>query len=114
MFKFGEIYYAKLPIQINSSVQQGIRPVLVVSNNKNNYYSTVISVVPLTSSKHKHDLPTHVNINGYGLPKPSIALCEQVMPLDKHRILEKVGEIDNQEIYYSIQRAMMIQLNMAS
>ena len=92
----------------------GNKAVLVVSNDKNNYFSTVISVVPLTSSDSKHNLPTHVKLDGFGLLKPSIALCEQVMPLDKHRILEKVGTIDSQEIFYSIQRAMMIQLNMAS
>lgn len=114
MYKFGEIYYAKLPIHVNSRIQQGIRPVLIVSNDKNNYFSTVISVIPLTSSEAKHNLPTHVNIIGYGLSKPSIALCEQIMPLDKNRLLEKVGEINDQELHYSIQRAMMIQLNMAS
>lgn len=47
MYKFGEIYFAKLPVQIDSRIQQGYRPVLVVSNDKNNYYSTVLSVVPL-------------------------------------------------------------------
>lgn len=61
MYKFGEIYFAKLPVQIDSRIQQGYRPVLVVSNDKNNYYSTVLSVVPLTSSKSKHQLPTHVD-----------------------------------------------------
>ena len=55
-----------------------------------------------------------MDIIGYGLSKLSIALCEQIMPLDKNRLLEKVGEINDQELQYSIQRAMMIQLNMAS
>lgn len=114
MHKYGEIYLAKLPVQTESRVQQGYRPVLVVSNDKNNYYSTVISVVPLTSSQTKHHLPTHVELDGFGLEKPSIALCEQIMPIDKHRIGEKIGKIDNPYIFDSLQRAMMVQLNMAS
>ncbi|MBO5377599.1 MAG: type II toxin-antitoxin system PemK/MazF family toxin [Ruminiclostridium sp.] len=61
MYKFGEIYFANLPVQPDSRVQQGYRPVLVVSNDKNNYYSTVVSVVPLTSSRTKRHLPTHIN-----------------------------------------------------
>lgn len=114
MFKFGEIYYAKLPVQPNSRVQQGYRPVLVVSNDKNNYYSTVVTVVPLTSSTTKHPLPTHVQIEGFGLLKSSTALCEQIMPLDKYRLVQKIGCIDKHEIFENLQRAMMIQLNMAA
>ena len=114
MYKFGEIYFANLPVQPDSRVQQGLRPVLVVSNDKNNYYSTVVSVVPLTSSCTKHNLPTHVTLNGFGLSKPSIALCEQIMPLNKHRLMEKVGTIDSKKVFNLLQRAMMVQLNMAA
>lgn len=114
MYKFGEIYLAKLPIQPDSRVQQGFRPVLVVSNDKNNYFSTVLSVIPLTTSHTKHRLPTHVLLKGFGLIKPSIALCEQIMPLDKHRLTEKVGEINDPIVFDSLQRAMMIQLNMVA
>lgn len=114
MYKFGEIYFANLPVQPDSRVQQGYRPVLVVSNDKNNYYSTVVSVVPLTSSRTKRHLPTHIKLDGFGLIKPSIALCEQIMPIDKHRIGEKIGQIDNPVVFNSLQRAMMVQLNMAS
>lgn len=114
MYKYGEIYYANLPIQPNSQIQQGIRPVIVVSNDKNNYYSTVVHVVPLTAKTTKHNLPTHVKVNGFGLSKPSIALCEQIIPIDKCRIMEKVGFIDNPNVYNSIQKAMMIQLNIVA
>lgn len=114
MHKFGEIYLAKLPVQPNSRVQQGFRPVLVVFNDKNNYFSTVLSVVPLTTSYTKHKIPTHVILEGFGLSKSSIALCEQIMPIDKHRLIEKVGEIDDPTVFDSLQRAMMVQLNMVA
>ena len=114
MHKFGEIYLAKLPVQPDSSIQQGLRPVLVVSNDKNNFFSSVVTIVPLTTSFTKHRLPTHVIIDGFGLYKPSTALCEQIMPLDKQRLLFKIGTIDNQNTIDSLQAAMMIQLNIVA
>ena len=66
-----------------TSVQGGVRPVIVVSNNKANTYSSVITVVPLTSRIYKKRyLPTHVFISKYdmtGIRKGSLALAEQVM-----------------------------------
>ena len=44
MYKFGEIYMAALPVAINSNIQQGTRPVIIVSNDKNNCFSTVVNV----------------------------------------------------------------------
>ena len=114
MCKFGDIYLANLPVVSGSCVQQGIRPVIVVSNDKNNIYSTMISVVPLTSKMSKHNLPTYVFIRGYGLSKPSIILAEQVRPLDKSDLLTHIGTIVDLPMRNKIQRAMMIQLNMVA
>ena len=50
MYKFGEIYLAKLPIQPDSRVQQGFRPVLVVSNDKNNYLNILFNLLNITST----------------------------------------------------------------
>ena len=47
----GDILWADLGMFPTTSVQGGVRPVIVVSNNKANTYSSVITVVPLTSSK---------------------------------------------------------------
>ena len=46
----GDILWADLGMFPTSSVQGGVRPVIVISNNKANTYSSVITVVPLTSS----------------------------------------------------------------
>ena len=53
MCNIGDIYYAVLPVIKGSQVQQGVRPVLIVSNNKANQYSPIITVIPLTSSVNK-------------------------------------------------------------
>lgn len=112
MCKFGDLYYANLPTLPGSQIQNGIRPVLVVSNDKNNLYSPVISIVPLTGSCTKHPLPTHVPIQGYGLSKPSFILAEQIQSLDKCRLLGQIGSVRDNDKRNEIQNALMIQLNM--
>ena len=80
----GDILWADLGMFPTTSVQGGVRPVIVVSNNKANTYSSVITVVPLTSRIYKKRyLPTHVFISKYdmtGIRKGSLALAEQVEP----------------------------------
>ncbi len=111
MCNYGDIYVAALPVRRKSSIQQGRRPVLVVSNDKNNLFSSVITVVPLTTKRKKHSMPTHVPLSGFGLAKPSVALCEQIITLDSYSLGVKIGSIDTDSMK-SIKKAMMIQLNL--
>lgn len=113
MCKFGDIYYADLPELTESSVQQGQRPVLIVSNNKFNQYSTMVSIAPLTSKLGKHNIPTHVHISGYGLQKESIILFEQTMVLDKSRLHGQIGSVKDQPMFEKIAKALKIQFNLA-
>ena len=83
MLHFGDIYYADLSaIPDDMHVQYGRRPVIVVSNDACNYYSSAITIVPLTSQLKKLNMPTHVLIQGNGLEVPSMALCEQIMTIN--------------------------------
>lgn len=88
MCRRGDVYYVDFGHNIESCKQSGIRPAVIVSNNRANFYSPVITVVPLTSRIHKkRSLPTHVYIPrgcGTGLPKSSMALAEQVETIDKN------------------------------
>ena len=62
----GDILYADLGVQYQGSMQGGMRPVVVVSNNKANKHSTVITVGPLSTKIYKNpSLPTHVFISAY-------------------------------------------------
>ncbi|WP_211750445.1 type II toxin-antitoxin system PemK/MazF family toxin [Paenibacillus sp. Marseille-Q4541] len=76
------------------SEQGGIRPVVVTSNDKGNYYSPVVSVVPVTT-KPKKTLPTHVKLNAieFGLNEDSTLLFEQKKSIDKSRLMYKVAEL---------------------
>lgn len=94
----GDILYVDMGRQYQGSMQGGMRPVVVVSNNMANRHSTVITVVPLsTKINKKRNLPTHVFVSAYrseGINQHSIALCEQVTALDYGRIIENMGKVD--------------------
>ena len=94
MCKRGDIYYVDFG-EKDGSKQGGVRPALVVSNNKANKHSPVVTVIPLSARVWKKKyLPTHVQIpKGSGLNKPSMALAEQVETLDKTRLGERIGEV---------------------
>lgn len=82
--KRGEVYLMDLGTNLGSE-QNGIRPVIVVSNNIGNKYSNVVQIVPLTSSK-KTQIPTHVTLTEKdGLKKESVACVEQVRCVSKQR-----------------------------
>lgn len=90
MCRTGDIYMARLNIDTEGSLQSGIRPVLVVSNDKANQYSPVITIIPITSNIGKKKLPTHVFISGCGLLQQSIVLVEQITSLNQTRLLRKL------------------------
>ena len=94
VIKRGDIFYADLKEGMGSE-QTGTRPVLIIQNDVGNKFSNTVIVLPITS-KIKSNIPTHVNIQGfkYGLEKNSVILAEQVRTLDKKRLKQKVGNID--------------------
>lgn len=96
MVKRGDIFYADLSPVVGSE-QGGIRPVLVVQNDVGNKYSPTIIVAAITSQINKAKLPTHLELPGdeYGLSKNSVILAEQVRTIDKRRLKEKIGHLDD-------------------
>lgn len=110
IIKRGDIYYADLSPVIGSE-QDGIRPVLIVQNDLGNKYSpTVIAVAITTQNKTK--LPTHIPINKKvsNLPKNSIILVEQIRTLDKSRLKNKIGSLDEKTML-KVKAALKISFN---
>ena len=91
----GEIYYADLS-PVEGSEQGGMRPVLIVQNEVGNRYSPTVIAAAITSQQNKARLPTHIEIEArtYGLSKNSVVLLEQVRTLDKRRLRERMGCLD--------------------
>ena len=84
MMKRGDIYRADLDPVIGSE-QGGIRPVVIVQNDKGNRHSPTVIVAAITTSRKKPALPLHVPITPgeSGLSQPSVVLCEQLRTLEK-------------------------------
>jgi mRNA interferase MazF len=99
--KRGDIYYADLSPVIGSE-QGGLRPVLIIQNDIGNKYSPTVIAAAITSRLGKNRLPTHIDVcrhdtedeENYGLSKNSVILLEQIRTLDKRRLKEKMGHLD--------------------
>ena len=94
--KRGDIYYADLSPVVGSE-QGGLRPVLIIQNDVGNRYSPTVIAAAITSRMGKSKLPTHIDIHAdkVGLTKDSVVLLEQVRTLDKRRLKEKMGHLDD-------------------
>ena len=107
--KRGELYYADLSPVIGSE-QGGVRPVLVVQNDVGNKYSPTVIVAAITSQINKAKIPTHIELNTtYGLSKDSVLLLEQIRTLDKRRLKEKIGVLD-EKCMQNVNQALLISL----
>lgn len=93
--KRGDIFYVSCPEEVLGSEQRGRRPAVVVSNNMNNRYSTIVEVVYLTTQR-KSPIPTHVQIQS--LPRISTALCEQISSISVKRLGQRLGHCTPQEM----------------
>lgn len=112
MCKYGDIYMAELDEELEGSLQSGIRPVIVISNDMANKYSSVITIIPMSSKIKKRNLPTHVLMQNCGLAKPSMVLAEQVTSLNQSRLQRKIGSIKKTEYEDKVKKAVAIQLNL--
>ena len=92
----GDRYYADLSPVVGSE-QGGLRPVLILQNDVGNKYSPTVIAAAITSRMSKTRLPTHIDIYAEraGLAKDSVVLLEQVRTLDKKRLRERMGHLDD-------------------
>lgn len=97
--KRGDIYYADLSPVVGSE-QGGIRPVLIVQNDVGNKYSPTVIAAAITSRINKAKMPTHIELaaHEYGLMKDSVILLEQIRTIDKQRLREKIGKLDENKM----------------
>ena len=96
--KMFDIYYADLSKNTVKSEQGGIRPVIIIQNDIGNKYSPTLIVLPITSEIKKENMPTHCILHkteNNGLKVDSMVLAEQIRVIDKSRILDYIGYLDN-------------------
>lgn len=112
MLRRFDIWIADIPeLGDGSHVQQGDRPVVIVSNDMANTYSPIVTVVPLTTKTRKKRLPTHVAVYGYGLHGRNLVLVEQITSIDRSRLQKRVGHIDSERVQQAISDAITVQVS---
>ena len=91
----GDIYYADLSPVVGCE-QGGMRPVLIVQNDTGNKHSPTVIAAAITSQVGKARLPTHIELSGQscGLSRDSVILLEQIRTIDKSRLRERMGRLD--------------------
>lgn len=93
--KRGDVFYADLSPVVGSE-QGGMRPVLIVQNDTGNKHSPTVIAAAITSQTGKARLPTHIELNAQsvGLSRDSVILLEQIRTIDKSRLRERMGKLD--------------------
>lgn len=113
IIKRGDIFYADLSPVIGSE-QGGVRPVLIVQNDIGNKYSPTVIAAAITSQINKAKLPTHIEVSAqdYGLQKDSVILLEQIRTIDKKRLRERIGHLDDEQME-KVNEALSISFGLA-
>jgi mRNA interferase MazF len=108
--KRGEVYLAALDPVVGREISK-IRPVVIVSNDKNNEFSGTVTILPLTSKNTQpvHPFEIFLSKGSANLPKDSKVKADQIRTLDKNRIIRYIGVVDQKNLD-AIARAMKIHL----
>lgn len=110
VYRRGDIYYADLT-QYLGSEQGGIRPVVVIQNNRGNYHAPTLIVATVTSRADKKlSQPTQFLIKkNSAFTKASVVQLEQLFTIDKQRVQRYLGRLSNKE-QHGIDKALYISL----
>lgn len=108
----GDIYLVDLGTNIGSE-QGGCRPVLLVQNDIGNHFGPTLIVAPVSSRYWKKSKqPTHTLIEGIqNLSSPSVVLTEQLLTIDKVRVMKYLGKVSEDQMQ-NVNKAVMVSLGL--
>lgn len=112
IYRRGDIYLVDLGTNTGSK-QGGCRPVLLLQNDVGNHYAPTLIVAPVSSRYwKKSNQPTHSLIEGIrNLSSPSVVLAEQLITIDKVRVLKYLGKVPEEQMQ-GIDKAVMVSLGL--
>lgn len=110
MMKRGDVYYANLSPVVGSE-QGGVRPVVIIQNDKGNKYSKTVIIAPISKKMSKPPIPTHVIFSADALSYVSMILCEQLRTIDKQRLGQWICTLDGETIE-KVDQAIKVSLNL--
>ena len=110
--KRGDVYYADLDQNAVGSEQYGVRPVIVLQNDKGNLFSPTV-IIAIITTKHKRNMPTHVEFRNYSILKePSVICLEQIKTIDKSRLGTYLGNA-GAALMNKVNKAAVVSLGMS-
>ena len=94
----------------------GIRPVVIIQNDMGNKHSPTVIAAAITSQMGKNKLPTHIEIGPENsqLKTESIVLTEQIRTIDKSRLKEKIGHIEDNHIINQLNNALGVSFGLGN
>ena len=114
----GDIWFANLGSHVNTCVQDGIRPVVIISNNIGNAHAETVNIVPMTRHLKKLELPCHTTIYPASVSDIqqtfdlSMVLAEQLTTISKHFLRSYAGHITDNSAMERIEKAVTAQLGL--
>ena len=108
----GMVYWADIPkYDVNPNVQNGRRPVVIVSNNVANCVSNNVTIVPCTTNTDKNpEQPTHY-IMALNSKEDIMVLCEDIITISKSLLAGFMGILD-EHIMQEIDECLKVALNL--
>ncbi len=108
----GDIYWVDFGTP-RGSEQGGRRPALIVQNDAGNL-SSITTIIAAITSKIKGSYPFHVEVQATesGLPQDSTILLEQLLTINKDRLLERVGSLSSVKIK-EVDNALQVSLGIS-
>ena len=81
--------------------QKGIRPALIIQNDRGNVSLSYPLTIVASMSRTERELPLHVRIapsEENGLSDFTDVKCEQIMTIEKSRLIRRRGSINSEEL----------------
>ncbi len=104
----GAIYLVDLGEDRSCCLTAGVRPAICISGDAYNEGSPILRVVPMTKRFKYIDAKYHVFINRDkcdGLRESGMAMGEQTRPIDRTKIIKKIGMVSDDDLFDEIVRA---------
>ncbi len=100
--KRGEIYLYDFGYN-PESIQNGVRPVLVVQCDEGNQASSTTIVAALTTAIKKQYMLSHIVLgDNFGLIEPSMVMLEQIRTVNQSDLIHYIGYVDSEYIQRKI------------
>lgn len=109
--KRGDVWLVRLDPTLGSEIKK-TRPAFILSNNINNQYSPLVTVLPISDRGDKvYPFEVALPQSQAGLSKASKIRCQQIRTLDKLRLVKHLGVV-TRSLLPAIEEAVQLHLGM--